>query len=288
MNEINIDINALKEKYKNNDVYLVATYNDDKQFYVDMNGEMIPLIDGISEDIFLKTLLSCKDSNFNNNEIMCDKKMLNNGKLVGVTVFKYYPSNLEGRERFFHLLEESQEQNGGRRTRKYKKYGSHKGHRAHKSHKLHKHVGGSTRKNRKNNKNSNSNMTTQEFQREITQVFLTNLLMVKLFHWKTTSYAAHKATDDLYTKLNANFDAFIEILLGKTESRINLMSVKTLPLKDFTSQEEFKKEIIAFKEYLFNLNENKVMLQMQNTDLFNIRDTIVGDLNQLLYLLTFK
>lgn len=126
------------------------------------------------------------------------------------------------------------------------------------------------------------------FQKEIAVVFLEMLMMVKLFHWKTTSYATHKATDDLYTKLNANIDAFIEILLGKSGSRIDLMSNKQIKLVDLSSQESLKREVEAFKGYLVSLNDNKAMLSMSNTDLFNIRDTILGDLNQFLYLLTFK
>ncbi len=126
------------------------------------------------------------------------------------------------------------------------------------------------------------------FQREIASVFLEMLLMVKLFHWKTTSYATHKATDELYTKLNANIDSFIEILLGKTGSRIDLMSKNNIRLVDLSSQESLKREIEAFKGYLVGLNDNKAMLKMSNTDLFNIRDTILGDMNQFLYLLTFK
>ena len=51
------------------------------------------------------------------------------------------------------------------------------------------------------------------FQRQITVVFLEMLMMVKLFHWKTHSYATHKATDDLYDSLNDNIDKFIEFLL---------------------------------------------------------------------------
>ena len=54
------------------------------------------------------------------------------------------------------------------------------------------------------------------FQKEITVVFLEMLLMIKLYHWKTTSYATHKATDELYSKLNENIDSFIEVLLGKS------------------------------------------------------------------------
>ena len=125
-------------------------------------------------------------------------------------------------------------------------------------------------------------------QKEIAVVFLEMLMMVKLFHWKTTSYATHKATDDLYTKLNANIDSFIEVLLGKSGSRIDLMSNKQIKLVDLSNQESLKREVEAFKGYLVSLNDNKAMQTMSNTDLFNIRDTILGDLNQFLYLLTFK
>ena len=137
-------------------------------------------------------------------------------------------------------------------------------------------------------RHSTGSSSLAAFQKEITVVFLEMLMMVKLFHWKTTSYATHKATDDLYTKLNANIDAFIEILLGKSGSRIDLMSNKQIKLVDLSNQEAFKREIEAFKGYLVSLNDNKAMQTMTNTDLFNIRDTILGDLNQLLYLLTFK
>ncbi len=127
-----------------------------------------------------------------------------------------------------------------------------------------------------------------EFQKEITVVFLEMLLMVKLFHWKTTSYATHKATDDLYTKLNANIDEFIEVLLGKSGFRIDLMSNKNIRLVDLSSAESLKREIEAFKGYLIALNDNAAMKKMFNSDLYNIRDTILGDMNQFLYLLTFK
>jgi len=135
------------------------------------------------------------------------------------------------------------------------------------------------------NKSSNS---FPAFQKEITVVFFEMLLMVKLFHWKTSSYATHKATDDLYTKLNANMDSFIEVLLGKTGLRIDLMGTKSIRLIDLSSLESFKREIESFKGYLVSLNDNSTMKRMSNTDLYNIRDTILGDLNQLLYLLTFK
>ena len=142
------------------------------------------------------------------------------------------------------------------------------------------------RKNGTRRKHSGNSLAN--FQKEITVVFLEMLLMVKLFHWKTTSYATHKATDELYTKLNENIDSFIEILLGKSGSRIDLMSNKNIRLVDLSSQESLKREIEGFKGYLVDLDENKAMKSMSNTDLYNIRDTILGDMNQFLYLLTFK
>ena len=135
---------------------------------------------------------------------------------------------------------------------------------------------------------NNGNKSLSAFQKEITCVFLEILMTVKLYNWKTTSYATHKATDELYTKLNENIDSFIEVLLGKTGIRTDLMKQKTLRLIDLSSPESLKREIDGFKRYLVNLNDNKAMKQMLNSDLYNIRDTILGDLNQFLYLLTFK
>ena len=137
-------------------------------------------------------------------------------------------------------------------------------------------------------KNRNTGSTMSVFQKQITIVFLEMLMMVKLFHWKTHSYATHKATDQLYDSLNDNMDKFIEVLLGKTGSRIDLMNNKTISLIDLNSQESLKSKIMSLKNYLVGLDNNKALSTMSNSDLFNIRDEILGDLNKFLYLLTFK
>ena len=137
-------------------------------------------------------------------------------------------------------------------------------------------------------KNRNTGSTMSVFQKQITIVFLEMLMMVKLFHWKTHSYATHKATDQLYDSLNDNMDKFIEVLLGKTGSRIDLMNNKTISLIDLNSQESLKLKIMSLKNYLVGLDNNKALSTMSNSDLFNIRDEILGDLNKFLYLLTFK
>jgi len=137
-------------------------------------------------------------------------------------------------------------------------------------------------------KNRNTGSTMSAFQKQITVVFLEMLMMVKLFHWKTHSYATHKATDQLYDSLNDNMDKFIEVLLGKTGSRIDLMGKKSISLIDLNSQESLKSKIMSLKSYLVGLDNNKALSTMSNSDLFNIRDEILADLNKFLYLLTFK
>jgi uncharacterized protein YaaR (DUF327 family) len=144
---------------------------------------------------------------------------------------------------------------------------------------------GGTRKNKITGSNSG---LLQNFEKEITIKFLEILNAVKLYHWKTYSYATHKATDELYGKLGESIDKFIEVLLGKAQNRINLLGTKSIKLRDMKSPEEFKSVIQEYKNYLVNLNSNKAMNLMSNTDLFNIRDEILGDLNQFLYLYTFK
>ena len=139
-----------------------------------------------------------------------------------------------------------------------------------------------------NKNNNNKSRSIQEFEREITVLFLEMLLMIKLFHWKTHSYATHKATDELYSSLNEKMDQFIEILLGKTNTRIQLTNKKTIQLFDTISVDGFKNKIDGFKSYLINLNENKSFNLMSNYDLLTVRDEILADLNKFLYLLTFN
>jgi DNA-binding ferritin-like protein len=141
-----------------------------------------------------------------------------------------------------------------------------------------------TRKNIPSSKSS----VLQNFEREITVNFFEMLLLIKLFHWKTYSYATHKATDDLYSKFNEHMDKFIEVLLGKTGMRIDLTSKKQISLYDLSNTTQLIGKVNSFKSYLVNLTNNRAMKIMSNTDLLNIRDEMLSDMNQFLYLLSFK
>jgi DNA-binding ferritin-like protein len=129
------------------------------------------------------------------------------------------------------------------------------------------------RQTRKSRKPNNSFKTT------IVETFLGILNTVKLYHWGTYSYAKHKATDDLYKLLNEHIDKFVEIMMGKDEQRIPEFSKKiNNPIINF------KARIHEYREFLINLN--KTLDKDRDTDLLNVRDEILGDINQFLYLMT--
>ena len=147
------------------------------------------------------------------------------------------------------------------------------------------------RKSRESGKNQikiNRAPLIKYFEKEITLKFLEMLNTIKLYHWKTYSYATHKATDELYDRLSENMDKFIEVLLGKAQNRIDLFDVKSIRQRDMKTPYDFKRVINEYKAYLDDLRLNPVMNLIPSTDLFNIRDEILGDLNQFLYLYTFK
>lgn len=125
---------------------------------------------------------------------------------------------------------------------------------------------------------------TNERKSRIVQTFLEMLNTVKLYHWKTHSYAQHKATDELYAKLNENIDTFVEILLGKEESRVKMVE-KRIRLIDAENTKDFKGRIYEYREFLIDIS--KYFDAKRDTDLLNVRDEILGHINQFLYLMTF-
>jgi len=123
----------------------------------------------------------------------------------------------------------------------------------------------------------------------IVLMFLQMLNTVKLYHWKTSSYAQHKATDSLYSDLNDSIDTFVEIMLGKNGgSRVNLTGTKSIPLMDYTDVADFKREVEKYKDFLVGMSKDLAISLDVNSDLMNTRDEILGHLNQFTYLLTFK
>ena len=143
-----------------------------------------------------------------------------------------------------------------------------------------------TKNNNKTRKTSTRKTNSiQKNEQYIVVTFLRMLNTVKLYHWKTSSFAKHKATDELYASLNTNIDRFVEEMLGKKGNRLDFSKVKSIPINELSSDKQAIKEFQKFKNFLVTIDDK--LPNMSNTDLLNIRDEILGSINQFLYLATF-
>lgn len=127
--------------------------------------------------------------------------------------------------------------------------------------------------------------SNNKLKEELVNLLLKLLIIIKIYHWKTKSYAEHKATDKLYDSLNEHIDKFVEVLLGKDGSRLK-MKGRSIEITDPSTKEELKKIIYDYR-ILLEKKINKYISVENNTDLLNIRDEILAELNQFLYMITF-
>ena len=117
------------------------------------------------------------------------------------------------------------------------------------------------------------------------QFFMHMREQIKLYHWQTRVYARHKSTDDVLESLDKSIDKYVEVYMGSygrmkltgDNARITLMNLSE------TSIVRFIKRCIDYLE-----NDLVKKLKPTNTDLINIRDEMLAELNQLLYLFTLN
>jgi DNA-binding ferritin-like protein len=107
---------------------------------------------------------------------------------------------------------------------------------------------------------------------------------VKLYHWETKNFARHKATDELVDKLDDNIDKFVEVYVGKY-GRPSLNSrTSRIMIRNFNDREA---PILLKQAIDWLTSKLPTLLNAKDTDLLNIRDEILADLNKTLYLFTF-
>ncbi len=119
--------------------------------------------------------------------------------------------------------------------------------------------------------------------KEVIKRMLESIHVIKLYHWNTKSYATHKATDGLHEKLGELVDHYVEVFIGKIDAKLKMTDYKELTIKNLTSNNEMETFILELIDFLMSVH-TKLDVN-RDTDLLNIRDEIVGELNQFLYLL---
>jgi hypothetical protein len=119
---------------------------------------------------------------------------------------------------------------------------------------------------------------------ELTLKLLQIQLQFKFLHWQTFGDAKHKAYGDIYDSLGDIIDKFVEAMMGKygrvefePEFSIMFQDIKSLSVQNFMD---------GITEFLVGMSDH--LDSRYDSDLLNLRDEMLADINQLKYRLTLK
>jgi hypothetical protein len=106
----------------------------------------------------------------------------------------------------------------------------------------------------------------------------------RFLHWQTMGDAKHRVYGDIYDSLGENMDKFAESMMGKygrpefdAEFSIMFQDISALSVQNFMD---------GITEFLVGMVDQ--LDSRYDTDLLNIKDEMLGDINKLKYLLTLK
>lgn len=106
---------------------------------------------------------------------------------------------------------------------------------------------------------------------------------MRIFHWQTNSFAQHKAFGKIYESLDGFVDEYVETYMGifGKSKPTTAFTLTLLPLEDESVVTNVLEDFIEYlKEMSFEIEDH--------SDLLNIRDSILGEVNKLKYLLTLS
>ena len=112
------------------------------------------------------------------------------------------------------------------------------------------------------------------------QFFFPMREQIKLYHWQTKSFSRHKATDEVIDKLDKLIDQFVEVFMGKYGRPRLTSKTNTVKLTNMTESTAGR----FIRNCLKEIQSLRGKVSDRDTDLQNICDEMLGDLNQLLYL----
>ena len=119
----------------------------------------------------------------------------------------------------------------------------------------------------------------------IVQFYLTLRNALKVYHWNTKSYARHKASDEFLSKFDSLTDRFVEVYIGRYGRSPALGKDMTLDLPALN-----EKAVVQYLTEARTWLQDKLpkMLKPEDTDLINLRDEILAEVHQTLYLFTLE
>ena len=106
----------------------------------------------------------------------------------------------------------------------------------------------------------------------------------RFLHWQTFGDAKHRAYGAIYDNLGDLMDMFAEVMMGKygrpefeSEFSIMFQDIKVINIQNFLD---------GITEFLVDMTDQ--LDSRYDTDLLNLRDEMLAEINKLKYLLTLK
>jgi DNA-binding ferritin-like protein len=115
------------------------------------------------------------------------------------------------------------------------------------------------------------------------ETFFTMLHQVKLYHWATMDYGIHKALDDLHESLSGHVDKFVEVYIGRFKKQ-PLPASLSVSVKVQADVQKLEKYLESLRDTLRAVGKTVA----KESQLLNILDEMLGDVDQTLYLIHLK
>jgi hypothetical protein len=123
----------------------------------------------------------------------------------------------------------------------------------------------------------------ENYKQEFVHFFFELRNNLYFYHLSTTSYARHKAAGELVATFDKLIDNFLETLFGKYNRPTKNLVKFSIEVTNNTDIEMVNK-LNEYTEFLTNTLPR--MLNDRDTDLLNIRDEMLGEINNTKYLFT--
>lgn len=120
---------------------------------------------------------------------------------------------------------------------------------------------------------------------DIVYEFFTFLDNLKLYHWTCTSYARHKASDELHEEMSKLVDHFVEAASSNYGRPTVPDGKSSVPLHVW-SDDDAVTALQDFSSYL--TVKVPQLVHEDDVDLLNVRDEMVTKINNTVYLFTFS
>ena len=105
---------------------------------------------------------------------------------------------------------------------------------------------------------------------------------LRLYHWNTTSFARHKASDEAIGQVVTSMDRIVETLIGRVERPSVVPKSVALTIQTYDDL-----NIVVYLDlYVKYLESWETVEGLNVPDILNLRDELLGHLNQVKYLMT--